>query len=105
MSIGIGDAGTPEKTIILSAWNDGGCEGNMAIKAVVKDALTEDASLPSSVCLSPIIQVCDAFVNGTGGEPWDPSMESLSSAGSKLTLLSAIGLTVAAHIFLVGILG
>lgn len=91
-SAGLGDAGTPEKTVVLSAWNDGGCEGEMEVKAVLRDALTEDFGVPPSNCLSPIVPICQVFNNGTGGEPYVPAEDDSGSADIKTTMWLGIGL-------------
>ena len=92
------DAGTPEKTVVLSAWNDGGCEGKLEIKAVLEDALTEDTSFPASVCLSPIVSICEDVVVGNGGPPFDPATVTESpddSASSHNGMWQGIALAVA----------
>ena len=100
-SAGLGDAVTPEKIIVLSAWNDGGCEGNMEIKAVLQDSLSQDLSLPPSECLSGIVPICQEVTSGTGGPPFDPNVTGTpcDSAGSKEPIWLGLGVALVGYLF------
>ena len=82
-SAGVGDAGTTENSVVISAWNDGGCEGNLIFNAVINDELPEEPiTLPASMCLAEITTVCPEVANGTGGEFYNSTLAAMENSAA-----------------------
>ena len=92
-SIGIGDAGNPESKMIVSVWNDGGCEGNLIFDAVLSDDPASEAAIasgePASVCLSGFSQICEDVDGGNSTGTFDPDRVCGEEDISAATNLSA----------------
>ena len=80
--------------MIVSVWNDGGCEGNLIFDAVLSDDPASEAAIasgePASVCLSGFSQICEDVDGGISTGTFDPDRvcgeEDISGANNWSTL-------------------